>query len=414
MVDQIHTQNAMATESDGLFSEGASAPEQKTRLIEMFTLLASRKGLVVKATLIALLAGLAVAFLLPVQYVATAKIITPQQSQPTSAMLMSQIANSGVSSLAASASSGLGLRNPNEIYIGLLCSRPIADVIIQRFGLSSVYHAADMTAARKILATNTRVTSEKSGFLAVSVTNEDKKRAAAMANAYTDELRALTKTLAVTEASQRRLFFEEQLRQTNDALTASALTLERVQKQKGLVQLDAQAKAMIESLAALRAQVSAKQVEVQALRSYSTEQNSDVQLAEKQLASLKTEEIRIEQRDHAPGIAGLGLDGVPDAGLEYLRAEHEVQYQQALYDLLMKQFDAARLDEAKDPAVIQVVEPAIPPDRKSTPHRSMIVFMFAVIGFTMSWAYVIAGDMLRKRPAIVLTLNALRQAFLSR
>jgi capsule polysaccharide export protein KpsE/RkpR len=238
-----------------------------------------------------------------------------------------------------------------------------------------------MTAARQGLATNTVVTSEKNGFISVSVTDKDKKRVAEMANTYTDQLRTLTKTLAVTEASQRRLFYEEQLKQAKEALVAAELAFQQVQQQKGLVQLDAQAKAMIESLAALRAQVAAKRVEVQALRSYSTEQNPDVQLAERELTSLQAEESRLEQSNHVPGIAGLGLGNVPAAGLEYLRAAHELQYQQALFDMLMKQYDAAKLDESKDAAIIQVVEPAIEPDQKSTPKRALIVLLFTIVGF---------------------------------
>jgi uncharacterized protein involved in exopolysaccharide biosynthesis len=237
-----------------------------------------------------------------------------------------------------------------------------------------------MTEARKKLAGFTEVTSEKNGFIAVSVTDKDKKRVADMANAYTDELRILTKTLAVTEASQRRLFYEEQLKQAREALISAALAFQQVQQQKGLVQLDAQAKAMIEGLAALRAQVAAKQVEVQALRSYSTEQNPEVQLAEKELASLESEEAQMEQSNHGPGIAGLGLGNVPSAGLEYLRAEHELQYQQALYDMLMKQYDAAKLDESKDAAIIQIVEPAIEPDEKSAPRRTAILLLFTSAG----------------------------------
>jgi uncharacterized protein involved in exopolysaccharide biosynthesis len=202
-----------------------------------------------------------------------------------------------------------------------------------------------------------------------------------MANAYTDELRILTKSLAVTEASQRRLFYEEQLKQAKEALVAAELAFQQVQQQKGLVQLDAQAKAMIEGISALRAQVAAKQVEVQALRSYSTEQNPDVQLAERELTSLQAEEARLEQSNHSPGIAGLGLGNVPAAGLEYLRAAHELAYRQALFDMLLKQYDAARLDEAKEAAIIQVVEPAIEPDRKSSPKRALIVLLFTFVGF---------------------------------
>jgi len=350
-------------------------------LIDVLTQLAYRKWLIAKITGIAMLAGVVLSLVLPVRYTATTKIMPPQQTQSAASMMMNQLTGAAGGSLAALAGGGLGLKNPNDIYVGLLTSRPIADAIIQKFNLAKEYHAKDMTAARQGLATNTVVTSEKNGFISVSVTDKDKKRVAEMANTYTDQLRTLTKTLAVTEASQRRLVYEEQLKQAKEALVAAELAFQQVQQQKGLVQLDAQAKAMIESLAALRAQVAAKRVEVQALRSYSTEQNPDVQLAERELTSLQAEESRLEQSNHVPGIAGLGLGNVPAAGLEYLRAAHELQYQQALFDMLMKQYDAAKLDESKDAAIIQVVEPAIEPDQKSTPKRALIVLLFTIVGF---------------------------------
>jgi capsule polysaccharide export protein KpsE/RkpR len=359
-----------------------SSDSYEVSLIDVLTQLAYRKWLIAKVTGIAVLTGVILCFVLPVRYTATTRIMPPQQTPSTASMLMmNQLTNmGGGSSLAALAGGGLGLRNPNDIYIGLLNSRPVADAIIQKFDLAKVYNARDMTQARKELADSTKVNSERNGFIAVSVTDKDKSRVAEMANAYTDQLRILTKSLAVTEASQRRLFYEEQLKQAKEALVAAELAFQQVQQQKGLVQLDAQAKAMIESLTSVRAQVAAKQVEVQALRSYSTEQNPDLQLAEKELTSLQAEESRLEQSNHAPGIAGLGLGNVPAAGLEYLRASHELQYQQALFDMLMKQYDAAKLDESKDAAVIQVVEPAIEPDQKSSPKRLAILLRSTFIG----------------------------------
>ena len=366
---------------DGASLSEAPSDGYEISLIDVLTQLAYRKWLIAEVTGIAVLAGVALALVQPVRYTATTKILPPQQTQSAASMMIGQLTGAGGGSLAAMAGGGLGLKNPNDIYVGLLNSRPVADAIIQKFDLAKVYHAKDMTKAREKLADYTEVTSEKNGFIAVSVTDKDKKRVAEMANAYTDQLRILTQTLAVTEASQRRLFYEEQLKQAKGALVAAELAFQQVQQQKGLVQLDAQAKAMIEGIAALRAQVAAKQVEVQALRSYSTEQNPDVQLAERELTSLQAEEASLEQRNHVPGIAGLGLENVPAAGLEYLRAAHELQYQQALFDMLMKQYDAAKMDESKDAAIIQVVEPAIEPDRKSSPRRAMILLISAFLGF---------------------------------
>jgi tyrosine-protein kinase Etk/Wzc len=375
---QNHTIQETVALADEIPSSDALGKIHEVGLIDVLTQLAYRKWLVLKVTGIGMLIGLIVCFELPPRYQATAKLMPPQQTQSTSSLLMSQLAGAGGASLTAMASGGLGLKNPNDIYIGLLTSRPVADAIIQKFGLLGVYKARDMTEARKALAASTQVAPEKSGFIDISVTDPDKERASELANAYADQLHILTKTLAVTEASQRRLFYDQQLKQSKEALVAASLSFQQVQQHKGLIQLNDQAKAMIESLSQLRAKVSVKQVEVQALRSYSTERNPDLQLAERELESMQAEASHLERSNHEPGIAGLGLENVPSAGMEYLRGEHEVQYQQALYDMLMKQYDAARLDESKDAAIIQIVEPAIKPDIKSSPKRALILLVFTL------------------------------------
>lgn len=377
--DSIVEEREIAT--DRISSPGTAGCGREVNIIDALTRLAYRKWLIGKVTGIAIAIGILLCFALPVRYTATTKIMPPQQTQSTASMLMSQLAGMGGSPLASMASGGLGLKNPNDIYVGMLTSRPVADAIIQQFGLMQAYDVKNMTDARKTLANWTEVTSEKDGFIAVSVTDRDKKRAAEMANSYTAQLRTLTKTIAVTEASHRRLFYEEQIKHTKDDLIAAEMALQQVQQKKGVVQLDAQAKGVIESLTLLQAQIAAKQVELQGMRSYSTESNPSVQLAENQLASLQREAARLEEHSHSSTSPDLGLQDMASAGMEYLRAEHELQYQHALFDMLMKQYDAARLDEAKEGTVIQVVEPAIEPDRKSSPKRAMLVLLFALAGF---------------------------------
>jgi tyrosine-protein kinase Etk/Wzc len=350
-------------------------------LIEVLTQLAYRKRLIAKVTAVAVLIGLILCFVLPAEYTATIKIMTPQQSS-SAATLMSQLSASGAGTLAALAGGGglSALKDPNTLYVGLLNSRPIADAIIHKFNLNQQYHAKDMTGARKKLAAYTVIVSEKTGLIAVSVSDRDKKRAAAIANEYPDQLRILTKTLALTEASQRRLFYEEQMNQAKEALLSAELAFQQVQQKRGLVQPEDQAKAVIESIAALHAKIAAKQVEVEALRSYSTERSPELQIAESELSSLQAEASKLEQQSHSSSFGDFGLADVPGAGLEYLRAEHNAKYTQALFDLLMKQYDAARLDEAKEAAIIQVVEPAIEPDQKSAPKRAMILLISGILG----------------------------------
>jgi uncharacterized protein involved in exopolysaccharide biosynthesis len=369
------------TGQDGIHLTEMSNQALEVSLIEVLTQLAYRKRLIAKVTGVAALIGLILCFVLPAKYTATIKIMTPQQSS-SAATLMSQFSASGAGSLAVLAGGGLNaLKDPNTLYIGLLNSRPIADGIIHKFNLNQQYHAKDMTGARKKLAEDTAIVSDKTGLIVITVTDKDKKRAAAIANEYPDQLRILSKTLTLTEASQRRLYYEEQMNQAKEALLSAELAFQQVQQKKGMVQPEDQAKAVIESIAALHAKIAAKQVEVEALRSYSTERSPELQFAESELSSLQAEASKLEQQSHSSSFGDIGLADVPGAGLEYLRAEHDAKYTQAFFDLLLKQYDAARLDEAKEAAIIQVVEPAIEPDRKSSPKTALIVILFASGGF---------------------------------
>lgn len=390
-----------------------SRSRREITVLEFLIELARRKLLIAEITGAATVIGIVLSLALPVRYTATTRILPPQQTQSTTSLFMSQIVASGANPLAAVAGAGLGLKNPSDLYVGMLQSQTVADALIHQFDLTRVYRSRDLTQAREKLAHNTMVTSEKSGLLSIAVTDRDKKRAAALANSYTGELRTLTQSLAVSEASQRRLFYDDQLKQAKEALVAAELGFEKVQQQKGLVALDAQAKVMIETLGELHAQAAAKQVEVQALRSYSTEQNPEVQLAEQELSTLQAEAAHTEQRSHSQGSGNLGLGDVPSAGLEYLRAQHELVYRQTLYDLLIKQYDAARLDESKEAAIIQIVDPATVPDRKSAPRRPLIVLMSALLGFFAGGCYVLAAMALeraRRSPEIDLQFSALKAA----
>jgi len=394
----------------------ASAPAEVS-LIEVLTELARRKWLIARITGFSAIIGLIGSFLLPVRYTAVTRLMPPQQTQSSASLMMNQLMSSGAGSLAAMAGAGLGLKSPNDIYVGMLNSRPVADAIIQKFNLQAIYRDRDMTATRRDLAGYTQIVSEKSGFISVSATDRDRSRAAAIANEYTVQLRSLTQGIAVTEASQRRLFYEGQLKDARDTLLNAELAFQQVQQNKGLVQLDAQAKAMIESLTVLRAQSAAKEVELQAIRSYSTDRNPEVEIAARELASLREQATRLEQRGHSGSYSELGLRDVPSAGLDYLRAEHEVKYRQALFDLLIRQYDAARLDESKDAAIIQVVEPAIEPDRKSSPKRALITLTLMLAGIFAGCIVAILQwwmQLVRQDPIADLQFRNLKSAVLAR
>jgi tyrosine-protein kinase Etk/Wzc len=402
---ELEAAQGQLTPQDEILSEGAELGQEGGVVGHLITIARNARfiGIVVAC---ALLVGVVVSFLLPIWFTSTAKIMTPQEPQSSASLLMSQLMNSGAGSLLSASGSSLGLKNPNDKYIGLLNSRPIEDAIINKFGLIKVYRVSDMTKARQKLAANTRVVSEKSGFIAVSVTDRDRIRAAEIANSYIDQLRLATKTIAVTEASQRRLFYEDQLDDSREELVAAEAAFQKVQ-QNGMVELDAQSKTLITGLADLRARAAAKQVEVKVLRSYSTDNNPEVQLAENELSSIQGEIARMEHRSQGSDPEAFGLQDVAHSGLDYLRAQHELRYRQTLFDLLVRQYDAAKLDESKGAAVIQVVEPAIASERRSSPHRIAVILMFVALGIAGSCAYLIA----RASPGYLRTWADLKSAF---
>jgi len=345
-------------------------------MLGFLTQLAERKWLIAKATGLAMLTGLVLCVALPNRYTAVTKIMPPKQTQSTTTFLNSQMV---MGSLAEAAGSGF-LTDPNAIYMGLLKSRPVADAIIAKFHLTTVYHVRDNTGARKKLEGHTKILSEPSTLISVSVTDSDRRRAADIANAYTEQLRELSKTISMSEASKRRQFFEDQLKTQRQALVSAELDFQNVQLSKGLVHLDSQANVLIGSLAMLRAQVAAKQVSLQALRSYSTERNPELQLAERELSAMQGEVAEMEQHSGPAGSSDIAMKDVPKAGLDYIRAQRELQYQQAFFDLLLRQFSAAKLDEAKEAAVIQVVEIAVEPDCRTSPRPLIILTLAAVFG----------------------------------
>ena len=358
----------------------------ETTVLDLLIVLAKHKLLIAKAMLAGAIISALVALLLPNIYTGSARIMPPQQGQSAAAMLMGQL-----SGLATLAGSPVSLKNPNDMYIGMLKSRTVADNLISRFGFQQQYGTETMVETRKELAENSAITSTRDGLILIEFDDEDPKKAAAVANAYIEELDKLTQGLAVSEAGQRRLFFERQLKQTKEDLANAETALKYTQEKTGLIKLDDQGRAIIEAVATLRAQVASKEIELRSMRTFATEGNPDYVRTEQQLAGLRAELAKLERSKIAGGGDILLPTGkVPEAGLEYLRKFRDVRYYETIFELLSKQFEAAKIDEAREAAIIQVVDRAVPPDRKSKPKRALIVvlatFLAAFVGVT--WAFV--------------------------
>jgi uncharacterized protein involved in exopolysaccharide biosynthesis len=296
------------------------------------------------------------------------------------AALASQLGNLG--GMAALAGGSLGLKNPNDMYVAMFKSRTVEDAMVQHFGLMQEYRAKYPSDARKAFENYAVVDgSAKDGMIHISVQDHDPRRAADLANGFVDQFRLQSQHLAITEASQRRLFFEQQLEQAKDNLANAEEAMKETEQQTGVIQLDSQARALIESAESLRAQVAAKEVQLQGMRTYATGENSQVVQAQQELDSMRAQLAKLGgSEDSASGGIIVPKGQVPEAGLEYVRKLRDVKYNETIFDILARQFEVAKLDEAKQGALIQVVDPAVPPDRRSFPKRTLIVLGATIAG----------------------------------
>ena len=350
-------------------------------IIDYLIFLMKWKKLIVQITASCCAAIVLVSLLLPKKYMAETKILLPQQgSQNMSAQLLGQL---GGLILPGGASGGL--RTTGDLYTALLKSRAILDRVIDRFDLMKVYRDTYREDARRDLMKALSVQDlKKSGMLIIGVEDKDPKRSADMTNAFVDELKNLTQYIAVTEASQRRLFFEEQLKSTKEALIRSEDSLKGYQEKTGTIEIKEQAKAIIESIAKLRAQIAAKEVELKVLRTYATSQNPDLQKTEEELRGMKEQLAKLEVKEGNNLGPLMSTGRMPEAGTGYLRKLRDLKYSETLFELLTKQYEMAKIDESKDAAVIQVVDKAVPPEQKSKPKRLFLIVTVTLLGFLIA------------------------------
>ena len=363
----------------------ASPPNQDASrefsVFDILIVLAKHKKTIIYLPILAALVSAAISFALPNVYKAGAKLLPPQQAQSGASALLSQLG--GAAGVLAGAS---GMKNPNDLYIGMLKSRTVADKLIAKFNLQKVYDVDSMEKARTILENNTLIGTGKEGLIMIEVEDEDKKLVAQLTNGYITELVALTKVLAVTEASQRRVFFERQLEQSKDNLAKAEMSLKNALDTRGVINVDADSRAVVETVSRLRAQISAKDIQINAMTAFVTTNNPEYKRAQEELNSLRAELSKLE--NGRPSTVAESTVGNKQIGLENIKILRDVKYYQMLYELLAKQYEGARLDEAKDSALIQVLDPAVDPERKLKPKRSVIVILSTVLALiaALIWA----------------------------
>lgn len=357
---------------------------QEIEVIDLALVLAKNKKLVIGIPLIVMVGTLVVSLILPEIFRASTKLLPPQQSQSGAAALLSQLGG-----IAGAAAGATGMKSQSDVYVGILKSRTIADRLIEKFDLKKVYETTYQESARRILEDRTAITTSKEGLITIEVEDKDRRLATNLANAYTEQLLGLTKVLAVTEAAQRRLFFERQLEATKDKLANAEIALKRGLDTQGVTSVDIESRAIVETIAKLRAQVSAKEIQLRSMEAFVTPSNPNYRRVREELSSLRQQLSKIESGGQQSG-ERTGTGDPSQAGLQNIKLLRDVKYYEMLYEMLAKQYEIARLDEAKDPSVVQVLDPAVEPERKAKPKRFLMILIAALISLFVSicWAFV--------------------------
>lgn len=358
--------------TDASFYEGAQLD-----LFDVLLIFARRKWLLFFWTIGGVLVALVFLLNQPKLFRATAVIMPPQQEQSSSALL-GQIG--ALAGLAGGNGGALGLKNPSDLYIGLLKSRSVLDDMVKRFDLTHVYRIPNKNAAVGMLAKRSKFVADKDGLIAISVEDTRPHRSATLANGYVDELYRLNNRLAIGSASQRRLFFDRQLAAEKDRLADAEVALRQTQEKTGVLTLPGQTATVIQAEAQVEANITSHEVQLAAARASSTEENPEVVRLRNELAGLRVQLDNMQKG--RSGLSGAMTQAqLPAAGLEYIRKQRDVQYHQTLFELLARQLEAARIDEAKASPSIQVVDEAQVPDVKSWPSTTLFLVVGAVLGF---------------------------------
>jgi tyrosine-protein kinase Etk/Wzc len=366
--------------------ESVSTERKGVDLFDFLLVLSEARRTIGICVLVFVALGATFSLLLKPTFSATSLILPPQQGQSLATM-MGQL--SALASLTGGGGiGGSQLKTPIDMYVGMLESRTIADHLISRFHLQDLYKTRKMEDTRRVLKSNTRFLAGKDGLIHIIFDDQDPNRASEIANAYVDELYTMNSHLATTEAAQRRVFFDQELADEKAELAIAENDLKQTAEKTGIIQLGGQAESIIRSLAVLRAEIVSREVQINSMRMFATDQNPVAMRAQEEINSLRNQLAKLEKDPRNPELTspfGIPAGRLPAVALEYARKLREVKYHETLFELLAKQYEAARIDEAKAAPIIQVVDRAVPPDRKSGPHRTFIVLGCGFIGFCIGY-----------------------------
>jgi tyrosine-protein kinase Etk/Wzc len=367
--------------------------EDEINLFDLLMVLFKRKRMIFGIVFFATVLSVTISLVLPKMYTATARVLPPQESKSALTGLFAQ-AGGLLSDLASGFISG---KAGPELYMGILESRTVADMLIKKFDLKKVYKKEFLEKTYKKLAERSEIkVSRDTQVISISVEDRDPQRAADMANLYVDALDQINRKVNITEGKRKRVFLERRLKKVKEDLVKAELDLKEFQEKYKLVAIDEQAKVAIEGAAKIKGEIIAAQTELQVLRQFGTERQNEAVMLKSKIRELTNQLSKIETG--TPGTASLKsnktakdnsdfyipFNELPELGMQLVRLMREAKIQEEVFKLITTQHELAKIEEAKDIDTIQILDRAVPPDYRSSPKRALIVILSTVVAFFLA------------------------------
>jgi len=364
--------------------------DDEINLIDLLQVLLKRKRMIFGVVFSAIMLSVIVSLMLPKMYTATARILPPAESASPISGLLSQAGGA----LAGLAGGLIGGKTTAELYKGILSSRTVADALIKKFNLKKLYDMKYLEDVYKKLADRTNITvSRKDEIITISIEDRAPRRAADMANTYVQMLDKINRTLNITEGQRKRIFLEERLKTVGEDLLKAETALKEFQEKYKLVAIEEQAKVAIEGAAKIKGEIITTQTELEVMKQFGTERQNEAIMLKSKIAELQKQLAKIEKGNPGSGVAQssnaggmesnfyIPFDELPELGMQLFRMMREAKIQEKVFELMTTQYELAKIEEAKDVNTIQILDEAVPPDKKSSPKRTLIVILSTFMAF---------------------------------
>jgi capsule polysaccharide export protein KpsE/RkpR len=385
--------------------ELAALAERQARILRLIW---DRRRLLLQATAIGLLASILVAFLIPKSYTSTVQLMPPDAQSASGMAMMAALAAKGGGGLAGVAGDLLGVKSSGALFIGVLRSETSQDRLIQEFGLQKVYGKKLVTDTRIKLDERTGISEDrKSGIIAISVTDHDPKRAAAIANSYVNQLNSLVAELSTSAAHRERVFLEERLKVAKRDLDEAGNQLAQFSSKNNTLDMQTEGKAMLDAAGTLAGQMIVAQSELEGLRQIYTDNNPRVRSLNARVSELRKELNKLggtvadaAKADNASPQVSSGMPyptirSLPLLGAKYADYYRRAKMQETVFEMLTEQYELAKVEEAKEIPSVKVLDPGQIPEKKSFPPRLLIMFLGTFLVFSISVVWVLGAEQWR-------------------